>query len=159
MATPQPVVPQPVTPAAVSPSGPAQTAAAEPAKNKAAAPQPQVQPSAQPSPALAQLPPSPAGAGTVYGEKNLNPRVILKAQGDTHVTVKGASGMVYINRNLTAGDSYRLPNLVGLSLSATNGGALEVDLDGQKMGMAGNESQNLTDLPMDPQAIADRYSH
>ncbi len=67
--------------------------------------------------------------------------------------------MVYINRNLRAGDSYRMPNLVGLSLSTTNAGALEVDLDGQKMGMAGGESQSLADLAMDPQAIADRYSH
>ena len=164
-AVPEPIMPQAAAPAAQPAPGPAETKAAQqstpaPASNHAAA-RAATQSSATPSPALSgtAAPPAPAAGGTVYGQQNLNPRVILKAQGDTHVTVKGANGMVYINRTLKAGDSYRLPNLVGLSLWTTNAGALEVDLDGQKMGVMGSESQSLADLPMDPQAIVDRYSH
>lgn len=164
-AVPQPILPQAAAPAAQPATGPTGTKTAQqpkpsPAQNAIAA-EATRQPSATPGPAQkgAATPAAAAGTGTVYGLRNLNPRVILKAQGITHVTVKGANGMIYINRTLKPGDSYRLPNLVGLSLWTTNAGALEVDLDGQKMGMMGTESQSLSNLSMDPQAIVDRYSH
>ena len=98
-------------------------------------------------------------AATVYGKNNRNARVVLKAKGDTHITVRGANGTVYINRNLKAGDTYQLPNAVGLTLSTTNAGAVELNLDGQAMGVAGGVQQSADDVPLDPQAIADRFHH
>jgi len=152
-ATPSPAIessaaastPPAATPAQVSP----------PAANTAAT----AQPSAIPSPAQAEASPSPAAAGTVFGKNNRNPRVVLKAKNDTHVMVRGQNGVVYMNRDLKAGDSYQLPNATGLTLSTTNAGAVEVDLDGQAMGVAGSDQQSAEDVPLDPQTIADRFSH
>ena len=96
-------------------------------------------------------------APTVYGKNNLNPRVVLKAKGDTHITVRGGNGTVYINRNLKAGDTYQLPNATGLTLSTTNAGAVEMDLDGQAIGVAGGVDQSAEAIPLDPQAIVDRF--
>lgn len=155
--------PKPVTPPAAAPVP--QTAVPSPAVNNAAAAPPADKqaavPSATPSPALpgAAASAAPAQAGTVYGKNNRNSRVVLKARGDTHILVRDGTGTVYINRNLKAGDSYQLPNAVGLTLSATNAGAVEVDLDGQVMGAAGSDQQSAEDISLDPQTIADRFSH
>jgi cytoskeleton protein RodZ len=147
----QTAVPSPaVHDAAPAPAPPADKLAASPTAS-----------SATPSPALLGAAPSPAPpeTGTVYGRNNRNARVVLKAKSDTHILVRGGSGAVYINRNLKAGDSYQLPNAVGLTLSATNAGAIEVDLDGQAMGTAGSDQQSADDVSLDPQTIADRFSH
>jgi cytoskeleton protein RodZ len=100
---------------------------------------------------LAALPP-----GQVYGTQNRNARVILYARAVTHVLVEGPGGKVYINRVLQAGDAYRVPDLVGLSLTTSDGGAVSLELDGQDMGVAGQTGQMTEALPLDPQAIVDR---
>lgn len=173
LAPPKPAAPAPAPPPAPTPE---QTATpspaietAPPADNTAPAqPSPPAssgdpaaapgQTAAIPSPAAGAAP-SPASAGTVYGTNNHNARVVLKAKADTHVMVRGQDGMVYINRNLKAGDSYKLPSAPGLTLSASNAGAVEVNLDGQAMGLAGADQQSADNVPLDPQAIADRFRH
>ena len=127
-----------------------------PAADKTAAPQQSTgQATATPSPALTGTP----AAATVYGQSNHNARVVLKAKADTHITVRGQNGAVFINRNLKAGDSYQVPNQTGLTLSASNGGAIEMDLDGQAMGTAGSDQQNADGVSLDPQTLADRAGH
>jgi cytoskeleton protein RodZ len=139
-----------------STSAPSDTATPAPADPAAAA-----APSAVPSPAQAQPAAAevPAPAGTVYGQNNHSPRVVLKLRGDTHVTVRGESGTIYINRDLKTGDSYQMPNVTGLTLSAANAGAVELNLDGRVMGPAGADQQSADNLPVDPQTIADRFPH
>ena len=124
-----------------------------PAKPTAAGDAPQA---ATPSPALAGAGPE---AATIYGKNNRNARVVLKAKADTHLLVRSKNGTVYINRNLRAGDSYQVPNTVGLTFSASNAGAVEMDLDGQSMGMAGADQQSAEDISLDPQTITDRAGH
>jgi len=177
LAPPKPaaVAPQPAPPptsdqTAVPSPAIDNSAAAEPAPaTPATADNPAPAPAATPSPAqnnsalAAQVPAAPAeatadaAAPTVYGKSNLSPRVVLKAKGDTHITVRGANGTVYINRNLKAGDTYQLPNATGLTLSTTNAGAVEMDLDGQAIGVAGSVDQSAENIPLDPQAIVDRF--
>ncbi len=99
-----------------------------------------------------------APTGRVYGEQYKNARVVLRARGTTHVLVRGGDGTVFINRNLNEGESYRVPNLVGLTLSTTNGSALEVDLDGLAMGNAGRDSQPADNIQLDPQSIVDHFN-
>jgi cytoskeleton protein RodZ len=94
--------------------------------------------------------------GQVYGAQNRNARVVLHARAVTHVVVEGPGGRVYINRVLHPGDAYRVPDLVGLSLTTPDGGAVSVELDGQDMGVAGHTGQITEALPLDPQAIVDR---
>ena len=101
----------------------------------------------------AQLPP-----GHVYGAKNTNVRVVLRAHAPTRVLIEGADNTVYLNKILQPGDSYNVPNKVGLTLTTPNGAAVAVELDGQLMGYAGEGSQMTEALSLDPQAIVDRFN-
>jgi cytoskeleton protein RodZ len=166
LAPPKPAVhaaaPKPAPP-------PQQTASAVPASP---APTPQaVTPSASMSsvPPPASVPPKPASTdnavatigpsgGTIYGEQNRNPRVVLKVKTDTRVTVRAEDGSVYLNRDLKAGDSYLVPNLPGLSLATNNAGAIEVDLDGQALGSVGQSQEILGRVSLDPQSLVDRFN-
>jgi hypothetical protein len=58
---------------------------------------------------------------------------------------------------LNAGDQYRVPNIVGLTLSSSNAGAVEMNLDGVSIGRAGFDQQPAGDIDLNPQAIVDRY--
>ena len=102
----------------------------------------------------AQLPP-----GHVYGAKGPNIRVVLRAHATTRVLIEGANNTVYLNKILQPGDSYNVPNKVGLTLTTPNGSAVAVELDGQLMGYAGEGSQMTEALSLDPQAIVDRFNH
>ncbi len=93
--------------------------------------------------------------GQVFGQGNSNPRVILHVTAVTRVLVQGKDGMTYINRTLQPGDIYRLPDIVGLTLTTPNGGAVEIELDGQMIGTAGKSSQMTEALSLDPQALVD----
>ena len=96
--------------------------------------------------------------GTVYGEQNRNPRVVLKAKNDTRITVRGEDGSLYLNRDLKAGDTYMVPNLPGLSLATSNAGAIEVALDGQVLGPVGQSQEILGRVSLDPQSLVDRFN-
>ena len=96
--------------------------------------------------------------GRVYGTQNHDARVIIHVLEPTRVLVEGADGTLFINRTLQAGDSYRVPDYSGLTLTTSNGGAVSIELDGQEMGAAGRPKQMTEALSLDPQAIADRYS-
>jgi len=111
------------------------------------------QPLAAPDNQLQALPP-----GEVYGGQNHNPRVILRVHTATRILVQGPKRTVFINRTLKPGDTYQVPNMVGLTLTTPNGGAVELDLDGAAMGFAGQNQQMTEALSLDPQAIVDRYN-
>jgi cytoskeleton protein RodZ len=177
-AAPKPVTPPPSEPAQSATPSPAiantpakaPSHAAAPTENPLASQMPSPladktvaagQTTATPSPALTGTPAAPAASGptTVYGQSNRRARVVLKAKADTHIMVRSQNGTVYINRNLKTGDSYQVPNQTGLTLSTSNGGAIEMDLDGQVMGTAGGDQQSADDVSLDPQTIADRAGH
>jgi cytoskeleton protein RodZ len=113
------------------------------------------QPAAAPAPA-APAAEAPLPAGTVYGEQNTNARVVLRAHQATRILVQGQGGIVFINRALNPGDTYRVPNKVGVTLTTTNAGAVEVELDGQSMGYVGPAAALAEALSLDPQSIVDR---
>lgn len=101
-------------------------------------------------------PPEASPPGQTFGMQNKNVRVILHVRAATHLLVQGPAGRVYINRILHPGDTYRVPNVVGLLLTAPDGGAVSLELDGQDMGLAGRPGQMAEALSLDPQAIVDR---
>jgi cytoskeleton protein RodZ len=158
--------------AAVKPApAPAQTASAAPATPAPPAKSPAS--AAAPSASMSSLPASTqtkppttdnavstigASGGTVYGEQNRNPRVVLKARTDTRITVRGEDGTLYLNRDLKAGDTYMVPNLPGLSLATSNAGAIEVALDGQSLGPVGQSQEILGRVSLDPQSLVDRFN-
>lgn len=118
------------------------------------APQPQVTGDNNAASSGPAVPPQ----GQVYGQGNADPRVILQALGTTRVTVRGADGTLYINRDLKPGDIYRVPNLTGLNLAVADAGAIEIRLDGQQLGPAGQPDQVLGRVSLDPQSLMDRYN-
>ena len=83
----------------------------------------------------------------------------MSARGDTRITVRGPDGQTYINRDLKAGDSYQVPNIVGLAMATSNAGAVELDLDGIAMGWAGSPQEVLGRVSLDPQSLADRFNN
>jgi cytoskeleton protein RodZ len=155
-AVPQQLAPKPAKIAAK----PAAKAAAQTLANPAAAPgaigMASLPPAQTPTPSTAQagqaaaLPP-----GQTYGAANKNARVILRIRQATHVLVQGPDDTVYINRTLNPGDTYNVPLVEGVTLTAQNGSAVELDLDGQSMGTASSESDAVEAMPLDPQGVAD----
>lgn len=103
-------------------------------------------------------PPPPVPQGHVYGAQNGDARVILHAIRPARVLVEASDGTVFINRTLAAGDSYRVPDRVGVTLTTPDGGAVEFELDGQPMGAAGRPRQMTEAISLDPQAIVDHYN-
>lgn len=101
---------------------------------------------------------TPPATGQVYGQMNTNARVVLRVSAPTKILVLGVDHRVFINRVLQAGDTYRVPNVVGATLTTPDGAAVEIDLDGQAMGHAGRSAQMIDALSLDPQAIVDRRS-
>ncbi|MEJ0044394.1 MAG: RodZ domain-containing protein [Rhizomicrobium sp.] len=158
--------PVPVPPAQLAPK-PVVQAAPEPAPPPAATTAPAAGtpvPGAATTPAAGAAPPAGAPAATplpqgqVYGANNRGARVVLRVHQPTRVLVQGEDGMVYINRTLQPGDTYQVPNVVGLTLTTTNANAVEIDLDGETKGFAGRDAGVAEGLSLDPQSIVDRTS-
>lgn len=95
--------------------------------------------------------------GQVFGGLNRNPRVVLRARGDARITVRGTDGQILLNRDLKAGDSYQVPAMPGITMATSDGGAVEVDLDGASLGRAGQPQQILGRVSLDPQSLSDRF--
>lgn len=168
--TPRPVV----SPTAMAAPPPAQEQQSDAAVAPAMA---SSQPAAQPSPAPAMVtratatqatatqaavpavPQSIPASAQVFGEQNrASSRIALRATGATRITVRGADGRLYINRDLAPGEVYYVPDLPGLNLAIANAGAVEATLDGKALGRIGQENQVLGRVSLDPQSLADRFN-
>ncbi len=152
----QTATPSPATdnPAATNPASPGPTATPPPAAGPATpATQATTGPNQAAVPAVA-----PPGSGEVFGAQNRGARVVLRARGDTRITVRSEDGTLYLNRDLKAGDSYQVPNIPGIAMATSNGGAVEVVLDGLAMGRAGQQQQVLGRVSLDPQSLVDRFN-
>jgi cytoskeleton protein RodZ len=102
---------------------------------------------------------APLPLGRRYGIENGNTRIILRVHRSIRLAVQGTGNRILIDRILDAGDTYRVPNLVGLKLSAPDAGAIEVILDDTTVGFAGKDGVMARDLPLEPQSIIDRQQH
>jgi cytoskeleton protein RodZ len=94
--------------------------------------------------------------GKRYGTRNRNSRITLRAHRPTHVAVQGARNRTFIDRVLWPGDTYRVPNSVGLRLSSPDAGAVELILDGASLGFAGKDGAIAKNLSLNPQSVVDR---
>ncbi|HJW41129.1 MAG TPA: RodZ domain-containing protein [Rhizomicrobium sp.] len=154
------VLPPPVQ-RPVQQSAPATIPALTPSTQGAApgpAPSPTTQPAANATAPAAVPPPASLPQGQVFGANNHGARVVLRVHQTTRILIQGEDGMVYINRTLQPGDSYQVPNVVGLTLTTTNANAVEIDLDGESKGFAGKQPGVAEGLQLDPQSIVDRTS-
>ena len=104
----------------------------------------------------APAPESLLPAGIVYGQQNRNARVVLRIHQTARVLIQGPGAFVFFNHTLNPGDTYLVPNKVGVTLTTTNASAVEVNLDGQTMGYSGRGTGVADAISLDPQAIVDR---
>ncbi len=96
--------------------------------------------------------------GQVYGAQNKNARVVLRARVVTKILVQGPDGKVFLNRTLKPGDTYKVPNLVGMTLTTSDAGGVVIDLDGAPVGVVGHSQETAEAVSLDPQSIMDRYN-
>jgi cytoskeleton protein RodZ len=94
--------------------------------------------------------------GQRYGKQNRNSRITLRLRRSTRVAVQGTPNRILIDRTFDAGDTYRVPNMVGLKLSAVDAGAVELILDDTTVGFAGKDGAATKGLSLDPTKIAQR---
>ncbi len=95
--------------------------------------------------------------GERYGEQNRGSRITLRVHRTTFVAVLGLRNHQYIDRILRAGDTYRVPNMRGLKLSTRDAGAVEVILDGNTVGFAGEDGAAVKGMSLQPQNIISRF--
>ncbi len=125
------------------------------------APEPAVQTAAVPeAPAAETIPSAPATEAPapgleehspkVYGAANTNPRIILRAIQDSWVQVRDSEDSLLLTRLLRAGDSYRVPNRIDLTMLTGNAGGLRIEIDGNSVGTLGPVGKVRRDVALDP---------
>ncbi len=83
--------------------------------------------------------------------QNKNSRVVLRMhQAATDSRSEGSDRQVFINRTPKPGDTDQAPNLVGVTLTRSAAGAVEVDLDGSALGLVGKNHETADALSLDP---------
>jgi len=122
-------------------------------------PQPPAANTIAPGPAVQTATAVPANVtspeGHIYGVQNKS-RITLRAHKPTRVTVLGPDSRLYLDRLLQPGDSYLVPDGNGLTLSASDGSALEMIVDGSSVGYAGGDGAASATVSLNPQELAAR---
>jgi cytoskeleton protein RodZ len=149
----QPVLPVPARLAAEAGLPPTAPPAAQ---APAVTPAPVVAPAAAAPAATAQAAAPALPPGRKYGVQNTNSRITLRVHRPSLVTVQGANNRLFINRMLQPGDTYLVPNVAGLLLNAPDSGAVELILDGNSLGFAGQNGVTANGLPLNPQELTAR---
>jgi cytoskeleton protein RodZ len=151
--TPKPVVPKPaqIQSLPLAPAAPSNTSQ----QLATTTPPPAATIPGATQPASEQPAASSPLQGQTYGGQNKNARVILRVHAATRITVEGPDGRLFINRILQPGDTYNVPLVQGVTLTAASGNAVELDLDGQSMGTVSKDAGETDEFPLDPQSVAD----
>ena len=126
-------------PAPLTAKGPVSLAAAQPAPADSDVPQPYVTPGmakAVGGPDVVVPPAAPAKVfinphAAVYGAPADKSVVTFRAQKSASLVVKGSDGSIYFARQLAAGESFRVPNVAGLTVDTPNFLAFDVFVAGQ----------------------------
>jgi len=85
--------------------------------------------------------------------QNRNSRITLRVRRPTRVAVQGPRNRVFIDRTLAPGETYVVPNIDGVRLSALDAGAVEVILDGISVGFAGKDGGSTRGLLLTPKNV------
>lgn len=89
----------------------------------------------------------------VYGAENEAARVVLRARLDSWVQVHAADESLILTRVLQPGDSYRVPDLAGLTLVTGNAGGLQIEVDGAAIPPLGPVGAVRRDIALDPERL------
>jgi cytoskeleton protein RodZ len=94
------------------------------------------------------------GPGRVYGSRNADARLVLKASAPVWVRIEDTQGNVILTQTLLTGDSYRVPDRSDLVIIARDGGLLTVEIDGVAKGSLGTPGEILVGRPLDIETLA-----
>ena len=86
----------------------------------------------------------------VYGGSNDESRIVIRALQDSWVQVRDAQEAILLTRVLRAGDSYRVPNVTGLTLLTGNAGGIELEVDGIRLPPAGPPGSVRRSISLNP---------
>jgi cytoskeleton protein RodZ len=89
----------------------------------------------------------------VYGVENQSARIVLRARLDSWVQVHAADESLLMTRVLQPGDSYRVPDLAGLTLLTGNAGGLDIEVDGAVVPPLGPVGAIRRGIALDPDRL------
>jgi len=85
-----------------------------------------------------------------YGGSNDKSRIVIRAVQDSWVQVRDSQEAILLTRVLRAGDSYRVPDVTGLTLLTGNAGGIELEVDGVRLPPAGPPGSVRRSISLDP---------
>ena len=91
--------------------------------------------------------------GREFGSGNAKSRVTLKAKAPVWIRIEDAQGKVVLTQMLMKGDTYRVPDRIGLVVIARDGGLLNYLIDGKEKGILGTPGEILVGRPLDVKAL------
>ena len=100
-------------------------------------------------------PPPPATKATegrVYGMSHSS-RILIRAVQDSWVQVVDSGGSLVMTRLLRPGDTYQVPETVGLELDTGNAGGLEILVDGQLTPSLGGSGVVVRDISLNAEQL------
>ncbi|RTR19803.1 helix-turn-helix domain-containing protein [Azospirillum griseum] len=101
----------------------------------------------------ARTPAEPANPNAkVYGMQNQNPKLIIKATQESWLQIRDGNEIVF-TRVLKPGDTYRVPDKVGVRIRTGNAGGLVVVADGAESQPLGSVGMVLRDVPIDASGV------
>lgn len=102
---------------------------------------------------LVPMAPSAEYEPRVYGQGNIDARVVVRARIESWVQVEGSNNELLLTRVLKPGDTFRVPNRADLSLVTGNAGGIEILVDGVLMPPLGPEGTVRRNVPLSPDAL------
>jgi cytoskeleton protein RodZ len=101
------------------------------------------------------LPEIEAREPRVYGSENAVARIVLRALLDSWVQIRDAEDSLLLTRVLQPGDTYRVPELSGLTLLTGNAGGLQIEVDGAAVPPLGPVGAVRRNIALDPERLLD----
>jgi cytoskeleton protein RodZ len=99
--------------------------------------------------------PAPAAPAAAVAQDG---RVVILAHDSSWVQVRSAGRDYVRTRTLQAGERFALPDRTDLALWTGNAGGLEILVDGQSLGRAGETGAVLKNLPLGPDSLKQRMA-
>lgn len=87
------------------------------------------------------------------GIENKNARVILVAQQEAWIQIVDSQGAALFDGVMDVGDTYLVPNQIGVVLNAANAAAMEIRLDGSVLQSLGGFGEIVEGFSLDPEAL------
>lgn len=91
-------------------------------------------------------------------EKAIPSRITIRAKQNTWVMVVDNEGKALLDRVLKSGESYKVPDVSGLSLTTGNGSGIVVSVDGKDLPkISGDTAQVVRNIPLDPRKLQTEF--